>query len=151
MTDLDELLSGFTQRKQAELAAAPPKDVAAERLRAISHHALQTQIAPILQDLAATIRAGGQDASVKESFTNTAYPAVLFSFTPIVPIRSATIASSSIRFTHTATGALEIAQVIGTKARRQSLPTTAILPSTISDDLIRSEVIAFVSAVLNAN
>jgi hypothetical protein len=151
MTDLDDLLNDFNQRKKQELNATAQKGVEADKLRSVSLNVLQEKISPILKALAGTITAKGHTASVQESFDNNGYPSVTFSFTPTLPNSPAYTPPSTIRFAHTEAGSIELSQTITGNSRSQALHNINIGPSTVSEDVIRSHVLAFISAALNAN
>jgi hypothetical protein len=151
MSDLDDLLNNFDQRKRQEIDTAEQARREAEKLRTISLNALREKILPTLKELAATISAKGHDAAVGESFDNNVYPSITFAFTPTIPNPPAYTPASTIKFAHTQAGTIEMSQTISGKSRTETRPSATISPSNIADDLVRSQVLAFIGAVLKAN
>jgi hypothetical protein len=151
MTNLDNLLNDFNQRKKQELNATAQKGVEADKLRSVFLNILHEKISPILRDLAGKITTKGHSASVKENFDNMLYPSVTFSFTPTLPNPPAYTPPSTLRFAYTEADSIEISQTITGNSRSQALHNINIGPSTVSEDVIRSQVLAFISAALNAN
>lgn len=155
MSDIRKMLSDFESRKSSEQAAYEAKRRAEDELASKTVRIIEAIILPALSPLAEQIRSSGFYAEVKERTANTHLPGIALELKPYKGDDQIGHVASSLAFTQTAAGSIEVRQDIRSKNGSSSAQSFAIRETWPLAEVSEQKVIArahqFIGEVLQAN